>query len=106
MMEALVDRVATRIGASFAAPPVPADIQNEVDAMWRERFATQDTIALHEQFVADGEFLVLDRFVPQPIVDRALREIDAERPVRSRVPWVRSAQHVGWRALQRIAPFT
>ena len=40
MMETVVDSIARRIGASIARPPVPAEIQHEADAMWRDRLAT------------------------------------------------------------------
>lgn len=106
MIDRLAGRVAFQIGEVTAPPPVPFSIQSEIDDMWRDRLGRLDAPALRERFLADGELVVLEDLVPRPIVERALAEIDDARPTRSRVPFVRSAQHVGWRTLQRIAPTT
>jgi len=106
MIESVVDRVARRIGASIAPPPIPAAVQAEADAIWRDHLATVDLDAVRAEFVANDELVVLDQFLPSALCARALAEIDAASPSRSRVPWVRAAQHVGWRALQRIAPLS
>lgn len=106
MMERLAGRVALRIGEAIAPPPVPAQVQDEVDAMWRDVFGKLDLPRVRDRFFADGEFVVLEELVPRPLVMRALAEIDTARPTRSRVPWIRSAQHVGWRTLQRVAPLS
>jgi len=106
MMETVVERVARRIGASIAPPPIPREIQDEADTMWRTHLGRHDTAALRDEFHAAGEFLMIENAVPAEICERALAEIDAARPTRSRMPWVRAAQHVGWRALQRIAPLS
>jgi hypothetical protein len=74
--------------------------------MWRDAFGALDLAAVRDRFFADGEFVVLDHLVPRAFAARLLDEIDAARPTRSRVPWIRSAQHVGWRTLQRVAPLT
>ena len=104
MIDAVVDRVARRIGATIAPPPPPLALQAEIDAMWAEALAGLDAGAVRAAFARDGELVVLEDLVPRAICARALAEIDRARPTRSRVPWVRSAQHVGWRALQRGAP--
>lgn len=106
MMEAVVDTLARRIGASIARPPVPAAVQAEADAMWRDCLARLDLPAVRESFFAADELVVIEDLVPAAMCARALAEIDAARPTRSRVPWVRAAQHVGWRTLQRIAPLS
>jgi hypothetical protein len=106
MMERLAGRVALRLGAAIAPPPVPAPIQDEVDAMWRDVFGKLDLARLRDRFFADGELIVLEELVPRPFVARALAEIDRARKTRSAIPWFRSATHVGWRALQRIAPLS
>ena len=105
-MERLAGRVAFRIGKAIAPPPVPAPIQDEVDAMWRDVFGKLDLAHVRDRFFADGEFVLLEELVPAAFVARMLAEIDTARPTRSRVPWIRSAQHVGWRTLQRIAPIS
>jgi hypothetical protein len=106
MMDRFAGRVAIRIGEVIAPPPVPVTVQNEMDAMWRDVFGRLDLSAVREQFFADGEFVILERLVPEAVVKRALAEIDDARPTRSKVPFVRAAQHVGWRTLQRIAPIS
>jgi hypothetical protein len=106
VIEGLADRLARRLDGATAASPVAVAVQNEMDAMWRDRFATLDLAAVRDSFLADGEFLVLDRLVPATVTGRAMAEIDRGRPTRSRVPWVRAAQHLGWRTLQRIAPIS
>ena len=104
MIDALVDKVAKRIGT--VAAPVPPEIQNEVDAIWRDRFGTLELAAERARFVADGEFAVFPELLPGAFVARVIAEIDAAQPRRSKVPLIRSAQHVGWRTLQRIAPLS
>jgi hypothetical protein len=102
MIDALVERIAQRIDTP--AVPVPAAIQAEVDALWRDRLATIDLAAARAQFAADGELLVVPELVAEPYVTRVLAEIDAARARRARVPLVRAAQHVGWRTLKRVSP--
>jgi hypothetical protein len=102
----LLDQLARRLGTATQAPPVPATIQDEMDAMWRSVLATVDLAAVRADYQAAGELVVLRDLVPRALCERALAEIDRARPTRSRVPFVRAAQHVGWRALQRIAPLS
>ena len=102
MIDALLDRVARRIAPPIAA--VPPEIQNEVDAVWREGLGAIDLAEARERFVADGELAVFPQLLPAAFAARTLDEIDQARPRRSRVPLIRAAQHVGWRTLQRIAP--
>ena len=102
MIDELMDRVAKRIAAPIA--PVPPEIQNEVDAVWRAGLGAIELAETRERFVADGEFAVFPGLLPAAFAARALDEIDQARPRRASVPLVRSAQHVGWRTLQRVAP--
>ncbi len=106
MMERLAGRVALRLGEVTAPPPVPAPVQDEVDAMWRDVLGKLDTARVRDRFFADGEHVILEELVPRAFVARALAEIDTARKTRSSIPWFRSAAHVGWRALQRIAPIS
>jgi hypothetical protein len=102
----LSDRLARRLAASSSPRPVPVEIQNDMDAMWRAAFATVDLAAVRDEYLEAGEFVVLRDLVPRALCERTLAEIDLARPTRSRVPFVRAAQHVGWRTLQRIAPLS
>jgi len=79
-------------------------IQDEVDAVWRDHLAPLDLPALRARFLDDGELLALPDLLPRPYVARVLAEIDRRPSQRSSVPFVRSAQHHGWRTLQRIGP--
>jgi hypothetical protein len=106
MMERLAGRVALRIGKAIEPPPVPPPVQGEVDAMWRDALGKLDRAAVRDRFLADGEFIVVPELVPRAFVTRALAEIDTANPTRSSIPWFRAAQHVGWRALQRVAPLS
>jgi hypothetical protein len=105
-LKMVVERVAHRVQAVAPLPEVPVAVQERVDAMWTERLATLDLDALREGFFRDGEFIVLRDLVPRALCEEALSEIERVRPTRSQLPWVRSAQHVGWRALQRRAPLS
>jgi hypothetical protein len=105
-VRSVVERVAHRVQAVAPLPDVPAAVQERVDGVWAERLGTLDLDALRGEFFRDGEFLVLRDLVPRELCEEALAEIDRARPTRSRMPWVRSAQHVGWRALQRCAPLS
>jgi hypothetical protein len=93
-------------GGAHAERAIGADIevQAAIDALWRERFATLDPVAERARFLEQGEFLCLPDFVPLGWCQRALREVDDARATRSRLPFVRAAQHVGWRTLQARAP--
>ena len=102
----VVDRLARRLGAATSPPPIPAEIQAEADEMWRAALASVDLAAVRDAYTRDGEFVVLPDLVPRALCQRTLAEIDQARPTRSRVPFVRAAQHVGWRTLQRIAPLS
>lgn len=104
--ERILDHLARRQGPSTSPPPVPAAIQDEMDAMWRDVLATVDLAAARDEYLEAGELLVLRDLVPLALCQRTLAEIDLARPTRSRMPFVRAAQHVGWRTLQRIAPLS
>src|SRR4029079_19666597 len=70
MMEAFADNLARRIGASIERPPVPAAIQAEADAMWRDCLATQDLAAVRESFFAADELVVIEDLVPAALCAR------------------------------------
>lgn len=101
-----VEKVARKLSAGFAPPAVPAAVQARVDAMWQAQLTPLDLPALRERFHADGELVVLPDLVPAALCAEALAEIDRVPATRSRLPWLRSAQHVGWRTLQRVAPLS
>jgi hypothetical protein len=106
VINTLVDQLANRLTTALAAPPVPQAVQRDADAMWQAQLGAIDLPAARERFLADGEFIVFERLVPTAITERALAEVERARATRSWLPNIRSAQHVGWRALQRIAPLT
>jgi len=101
-----VENFARKLGTATGAPAVPASVQERADAMWTAELAALKLDPLREQFHADGEFIVLPELVPPALCAEALAEIDRVRATRSRMPWLRSAQHVGWRRLQRVAPLS
>jgi hypothetical protein len=101
-----IENFARKLGPATTAPAVPASVQQRVDAMWTAQLAALDLAAVRDQFHADGEFVVLPDLVPPALCAEALAEIDQVRATRSRMPWLRSAQHVGWRRLQRVAPLS
>src|SRR5438067_2055069 len=102
VIDELIDQLARRIDAPVVL--VPPAIQDEVDQVWRESLAKIELAAARARFLADGELLVVPDVVPERYVARVLAELDAARPRRTKIPLIRSAQHVGWRALQRVSP--
>src|SRR4051812_10218750 len=74
--------------------------------MWTTELAKLNLAQIRQQFHGDGEFVVLPDLVPPALCAEALAEIDRVWATRSRMPWLRSAQHVGWRRVQRVAPLS
>ena len=102
MIDTLVERIARSIDPPYV--PVSVAIQEAVDALWRDRLASIDLAAARSQFLADGELLVLPELFSEAYVTRVLSEIATARARRVRIPLIHSAEHTGWRTLQRVSP--
>jgi hypothetical protein len=70
-------------------------------------FAALDAAALRASFVDRDECVVLPDLIDRPLVDAMAGELSATfRGTRSRLPFIRSAAHLGYRWIQRHAPVT
>lgn len=80
-------------------------LQDEVDDLLRPTLA-RDLDRVKARFDEGDEFVVVDRGLSDEVIDRIRREIVFEHATRSAVPWHRAAGSIGYRRIQREAPFT
>src|SRR5687768_4836866 len=83
-------------------------LQSEVDAMLANAFASLDWAKVKGDYDAADEFVFLPPVLPRELSARLAQEAlaPALRRHRSRLPFIRSAGHIGYRDLQRHAPAT
>jgi len=110
-VDRVADIVADRLDAfNHAVDPVagaasdPA-LQAEVDALLRPALS-RDLDRVRRDFVENDEYVCVEHGLPAEIVDRIQQEIVVGRATRSVVPWYRAAGSIGYRRIQREAPFT
>lgn len=80
-------------------------LQAEVDALLQPALA-RDLPRVQREFAADNEYVCVEDGLPTEAIDRIRREIVVGHASRSFVPWYRSAGSIGYRRIQREAPFT
>jgi hypothetical protein len=115
MMRTSLDRIADktadaleafnkRVDPSGGARTDPA-LQNEVDALLRPPLA-RDFARVKREYDQNDEYVFVEDGLPAELISRIRREVVLSHATRSVVPWQRAAGSVGYRRIQRDAPFT
>jgi hypothetical protein len=110
-IDQIAGRVADRLDAfnravdPLAGAATEPALQAEVDALLAPALAHRLDEA-RRSFAADDEYVAVEDGLPMAVVERIRREINRGQATRSVVPWYRSAGSIGYRRIQREAPFT
>ena len=111
LLDRIADRAADKLDAfnrsvdPLGCAPTDPELQAEVDALLRPALARNFEQTARE-FAANNEFVVVEHGLPTEIIDRVAREVVVEHATRSVVPFHRKAGSIGYRRMQREAPFT
>jgi hypothetical protein len=115
MMRASLDRIADRTSVTleafnraidpFGSAPTDPALQHEVDALLRPVLA-RDFARVKRKFDENDEYVFVEEGLPAEIVARIRAEVVVSRATRSVAPWHRAAGSIGYRQIQREAPFT
>lgn len=87
-----------------AATAAPRRLQKQVDAQLARAFGALDLEETRRTYLEQGEFIFLPELLPRDLVEKMQAEADGARVIRSVVPFIRKAGHVGYRELRRRAP--
>jgi hypothetical protein len=110
-IDRIADLVADRLDAfnhsvdPIAGAATDLALQAEVDALLAPALS-RNLEQVQADFRRDNEYVCVEQALPREVIDRIRQEIVVGRATRSFVPWYRAAGSIGYRRIQREAPFT